>query len=89
MNACIHAWMQFHGIWVSLKGLNSSAADHHPVNHPRLNASNWALGTVILGCSTVVYCELGRFLNFLFSLDLNVTVLIANLPLVTTNKQRV
>lgn len=42
---------------------------------------------MILGCSTVVYCELGGFSNFLFSLDLNVTVPIANLPLVTTNKE--
>lgn len=57
------------------------------MNHPRLNASDWALGTMILGCSTVVYCELGGFSNFLFSLDLNVTVPIANLPLVTTNKE--
>lgn len=83
-----HAWVQFHGIWVSLKGLDSSAADRRPETTPRRHASDWARGAVILGCSLVVYCELGRFLNFLFSLNLNVTVLIANLPLVTTNQWR-
>lgn len=80
----MHAyWVQFHGTWVSLKCLNIAAADPHPMNHPRLNASDWSLGTMILGCCTVVYCELGIFLNFLFSLDLHTTVFIANLPLVT------
>lgn len=43
------------------EGFGSSAADRRPATPPRHHASDWARGAVILGCSLVVYCELGRF----------------------------
>lgn len=60
VNACVRARVQFHAIWASLECFdweNSSAACHHPTNHSRLNASDVAVRTVILGYSTVTYHE--------------------------------
>lgn len=36
---------------------NNSATYHHPTNHSRLNASDLAVGTVVLDYSTVTYRE--------------------------------
>lgn len=60
MRARMHAWVQFHGIWVSLECLdweNNSATYRHPTNHSRLNASDLAVGTVVLDYSTFTYRE--------------------------------